>query len=54
MGPSEKLGLPNRMWLTGVGLVMAGLSAPFISIPSYPEMEASIHNNSQGKRYDPH
>jgi hypothetical protein len=53
MGPSLKLNLPNRMWLTALGLVLAGLSSPFVSIPSYPELEYSLIKNNEGKRYDP-
>ena len=41
------------MWLTATGLVLAGFSAPFVSIPSYPEMEYSLISNSKGKKYDP-
>ena len=51
MGPSERLNLPNRLWLTAIGLFLAGLSSPFVSIPSYPEMEQSLLAND--KDYDP-
>lgn len=53
MGPSAKLDLPNLMIFTAVGLVIAGLSSPFISIPSYPEMQHSLLVSEDGKRYDP-
>lgn len=53
MGPSEKLDLPNLMIFTAIGLVVAGLSSPFISIPSYPEMQHSLLFSNDGSRYDP-
>eukprot|EP00347_Sterkiella_histriomuscorum_P018430 403345538 len=53
MGPSEKLSLPNLMIFTAIGLVIAGFSSPFISVPSYPEMQHALLNSDDGKRYDP-
>ncbi|CDW81898.1 permeases of the major facilitator superfamily [Stylonychia lemnae] len=53
MGPSQKLNIPNRMIFTAIGLGIAGFSAPFITIPSYPELRHAMINNEDGKRYDP-
>jgi hypothetical protein len=38
MGPSKKLNIPNRMLFTAIGLILAGLTAPFVQVPSYPEL----------------
>jgi hypothetical protein len=53
MGPSQTLNIPNRIAFTIVGLCLAGLSAPFVSIPSYPELQFSLVNNEEGILYDP-
>ena len=41
------------MIFTAIGLGIAGLTAPFILIPSYPELQHAMVNNEDGKRYDP-
>jgi hypothetical protein len=47
------LNIPNRIAFTIVGLAIAGLSAPFVSIPSFPELQYALVNNDDGKNYDP-
>ncbi|CDW77432.1 permeases of the major facilitator superfamily [Stylonychia lemnae] len=53
IGPSEMLGLSQKIYVTMIGLAIAGLASPFSIIAPYSEMEQclSIHKT---KRFNPH